>query len=362
MTIEDYLRKIREILSSTKDYDSQRPIIEQYILFLEKLIQEDPSNIKAICQLSIAYYEDRQDTDVCIELMEGALDKYETSMSEKLLCELLNNLAYFYEEECGESVKAIEILQRVTQYELCNPKSYYALAYQVVEENPKLALEVIQKLFLSEIQVNYYLYLKGYVLMKNEMLYEALSVFEELSLNTNNCETSEKALYSSAIIHTLLNNRDQALSIADSLFNGYKLDHNEEVLTFELIHLYFLLNEFDRVVEIFKLEKEQIYMDVKVMSIYLFALKSIGLESECEKLYLSKIEDFKEEISDTESDNDFSCEEKKLYISRLHKNIGEIKMQYEKIVLGNKVVRIEDVYYSCKGFKRCYLVDCPRHS
>ncbi|WP_430883334.1 tetratricopeptide repeat protein [Fusibacter sp. JL216-2] len=356
------MNKVKAIMNSEREYESQRPIIKEYILFLQNIIEKEPSNIKAICQLAISYFEDRRDTDICIEIMEAALTKNEESMSEQMLCELLNNLAYFYDEELGESDKAVETLNRAIKHQSCKPNSYYALAYLLVEDEPELALKVISEMSMPESPLNHYQYLKGYILMKNELYTDALRIFEELRLYSDNSEVREKSLYSSAIIRSITNETDMALRIADKLYDGFIVDHNEKVLTFELIHLYFLLRKFDKVVELFKIGKEPIYIDVEVIESYFYALKSLGLKSECEILYLQKIEEINEEIADTKLDCDFSNEEKESYINRSNEEIAKLKKSYSEIVLGNKFVQINDVFYSCKGTKCCYLIDCPRHS
>ncbi len=362
MEIYNYIKKIKLIIQEKQVYDSYRYIFKEYIQFLEGILMHDPSNIKAVCQLAIAYYEDRQDTDICIALMENALDIYEASMSKDNLYELLNNLAYFHDIEYGDTQKAENFLKRAIQLNSCYQSSYYALAYISVDSNPSIALNILNGIPQKENQSLNLQYLFGYVLLRNDLFDDVLSKLKSL-MYCNDKEIVEKTKYCCALVYSITNRSKEALLIADELYDGYKDGTNEEILTFEMIYLYFQLKNYGKVIGLFGSEKrENIFVDVHIIKIYLYALKMQGFISECEKIYFDKLNELKKDIEEINSDEDFTKSEKIDYIKSSENDIEILKRNYNDIVLNNKSVEIEDIFYYCKPRKTCYLIDCPRHS
>lgn len=359
--IHDYIQKIKILLMAEKEYDSYRYIFKEYIDFLEASLRENPSDIKVICQLAIMYYEDRRDLDVCLELMEDALKKYELSMSKESLWELLNNLAYFYDAEYGDDLKAEHSLKRAIELKSDYQNSYYALAYLTAESDPPFALGVMNHIPHKENLPTQYKFLYGYILMRNSLFEDALKYFEDLS-HSNNIETVEKSVYNCAIIYSIIGKADKSSIIAEKLYRGYKDGKNEEILTFELIHLFYVLQDYKKVVGLFSTERiENIHVDVQTIKLYFYALKNLGLETECEKVYQNKTSEIKEDINETNLDSDISDNEKLDYVKDYQNDLETLSQNYSNIVFNNVVVKVDDIFCYCKGSKVCYLIDCPRH-
>lgn len=349
------------LIMAERDYDKYCYIFKEYIEFLEALLRHNPSDIKAICQLAIMYYEDRRDIDISLQLMEDALTKYEKFMPKKSLWELLNNLAYFYDVEYGNYLKAEHALKQAIDLKSNYQSSYYALAYLTAESDPTFAVGIMNSIPHKENLPIHYRFLYGYILMRNALYEDALRYFKDLT-QCNDIEIVEKSLYNCAIIYNVIGRKNESSIIADSLYKGYREGKNEEVLTFELIYLFFILQNFERVVGLFSTEKtENIHLDVQIIKLYFYALKALGLGAECEKVYLSKVDEIKNQIVETKSDKDNSDSEKLDYI-KIYENDLEILLQnYLDATLRNIVVNVEDIFNYCKGRKVCYLIDCPRH-
>jgi tetratricopeptide (TPR) repeat protein len=359
--IYDYIKKTEMVIRAERDYDSYRYIFKEYIDFLETKLRQDPSDIKAICQLAIMYYEDRRDLDVCLELMEDALKNYELSISKESLWELLNNLAYFYDAEYGDDKKTELALKRAIDLNSEYPNSYYALAYLTAEADPSFALDVIRRIPLKKDSPTQYRFLYGYILMRNSLFEDALKCFEDLS-KCSDIETVEKSIYNCAIIYSIIGKVNNASMIAETLYRSYKEGKNEEISTFELIHLFYILKDYEKVVGLFDSEKtENIYVDVQTIKLYFYALMSLGLKAECEKVYQNKISEIKEEIDEIKVDSDMSDNEKMEFVIAYQKDLTTLSQYYFDIVFNNIAVNVDDYFYYSKNSKVCYLIDCPRH-
>lgn len=362
MDICEYIQKIKNIIKTERDYDSYRYIFNEYIEFLETWLKHNPSDIKAICQLAIMYFEDRRDTDICVQLMEDALTQFGLYSSKESLCELLNNLAFFYDVECGDKQKAVKTLKRAIELKSNYPNSYYALAYLLAESDSSFAFSIMDGISQKENLPINYRYLFSYIMMRNALYEDGLKGFEDLS-RCDDVELSEKSLYCCAIIKSISGKVKESSEIADRLYKGYKEGKNEEISTFELIYLYFKLQNYEKVVGLFSTEKtENIHIDVDIIKLYFYSLKVLGLGAECERVYLAKVNEIKNELDETKSDEDYSDSEKLDYINSYEKDIEILTQNYINIVLKNNIVEVDDILYYCKTRKVCYLIDCPRHS
>lgn len=362
MEIYDYINKIKETIKIKKEYNLYSHIFKEYILFLEELLKKEPSNIKAVCQLAIAYYENRCDTDICLKLMEETLQKFDLSMSLDSKTELLNNLACFYDIEYGNTLKAKQILEYAVQLNTKYQKSYYGLAYLTADSNPEYALDVINKIPQKDNIPVEYQSLFAYILMINGKYNDALCYLNKLLLSSNK-ETIEKSLYNSAIIFYKTNETEKAIRIADKLYKDYKKRKNEEILTFELIHLYFILQNYEKVIGLFCSEKtENIFIDVNIIKLYFYALKKIKSDVDCEKIYRDKMNEITNDIEEIKNDVDCSENEKSEYINSYENDKRILTQNYSDIVINNQKPEVDNIFYYSSPKRICYFIDCPRHS
>ena len=166
MNIGEHQNKVRQEMERAEDYDIQRQAVQEYIVFLEKVLEVSPHNVKAASQLAIARLENNEDVDACIDLLETTISNSRSYISEADFCELINNLAFFYDEEKNDLEKARDLLLTIVNLKSCHEKSYYALAYLLVETDPLLALDHINRIDSMSQQPAYMRYMKAYVLLR----------------------------------------------------------------------------------------------------------------------------------------------------------------------------------------------------
>lgn len=361
MIVSDYRTKLMDTMARVKDYEAQGPFIDAYIIFLKDVIKDDPQNVQAICQLAIARLERNHDTDESIAIMEEALGRLRKSMSEGDLCVIVNNLAYFYDEEKDNPDRAKALLTEIIPLGSCHEKTHYALAYLLAKTSPGQALEVINRIDFKKGQPDYMKHLWAYILMKNKSYEKALSILEDLSIASKTNDIMNTAFYMSAIVNHVLNRNIMALTIADKLYNKYIGREDTEISTFELVHLYFLLEEYDKVVDIYERDWSMIYLSAEDMEMLLYALSKLGYLKRAKTVLRDKISELEEDNRSIQTDDDFTQEERVAYIQENDAFIEALHQSFESIMSQRLKVEVKDVFYGCHGVRSCYLIGCLRH-
>lgn len=361
MIVTDYRTKLMENMAQVKDYESIGQFIDAYMVFLKDVIKDDPQNVQAICQLAIARLERNQDTDESIAIMEEALGRLRKSMSEGDLCVIMNNLAFFYDEEKDNSDRAKALLTEIIPLGSCHDKTHYALAYLLAKASPGQALKVINKIDFTQGQPDYMKHLWVYILVKNKSYEKALNILEDLYITSKTSDMRDIAFYMSAIVNHVLNRNIKALAIANRLYSKYVGGEDTEISTIELVHLYFLLEEYDKVVEIYERDWDMIYLNTEDMEMLLYALNKLGHLKRAESILRDKISQIEEDSSSIQNDDDFTQEEKVAYIQENDAFIEALHQSFEAIMSKTLKVKVKDVFYGCQGVKSCYLIGCLRH-
>lgn len=369
MTILEYISKIRNTLQAEKEYDKYCYISKDYIQYLEALLKKERANIKAVCQLAIAYYEDRRESKVIVFLMEDALAKYEDTMSKAELCEILNNLAYIYEKELQEPEKAVKLLKRAISLDTPFINSSYALGALCLDTDIDQAEQMFIKVLKSDPQNEEYRYHLGYCQMKKKSFEQALAIFEPISESWKDLnELSEKAYYCGALIMLSLGKKSEAERIANDLYLKYKLNTNSSIDVFELIDLYYILEHYEKVVGLFEDKHYDsngneygISFDKDGIQVIFYSLHVLGYDEKCKTVLESKLEDITEIIENYRSDDALTQEEKNESISFFENDIAAIKESYTSVVCLNKKPEIPDIYRNLRLETHCYLIDCPWH-
>ncbi|MFZ3131027.1 MAG: hypothetical protein WA125_08000 [Desulfosporosinus sp.] len=369
MTILEYISKIRNTLQTEKEYDKYCYIFKDYIQYLEVLLKKERANIKAVCQLAIAYYEDRRENEVIISLMEDALAKYEDTMSKAELCEILNNLAYIYEKELQEPEKAVKLLKRAISLDTPFINSSYALGALCLDTDIDQAEQMFIKVLKSDPQNEEYRYHLGYCQMKKNSCEQALANFEPISESWKDSnELSEKAYYCCALIMLSLGKKSEAERIANDLYLKYKLNTNSSIDVFELIDLHYILEHYEKVVGLFEDKHYDsngneygINFDKDGVQVIFYSLHVLGYDEKCKTVLESKLEDITEIIENYRSDDALTQEEKNESISFLENDIAAIKESYKSVICLSTKPEISDIYQNLRLETHCYLIDCPRH-
>ncbi len=125
--------------------------------------------------------------------------------------------------------------------------------------------------------------------------------------------------------------------------------------------MYFLLEEYDKVVEIYEKDWGMIHLNTENMEMLLFALNKLGHLKRAESVLRDKISEIEEDSSSIQNDDDFTQEEKVAYIQENNAFIEALHQSFEAIMSKTLKVKVKDVFYGCHGVKSCYLIGCLRH-
>ena len=88
-----YIRRIRSQVNQNTPYAEYEYLYFEYIDFLNSALADNPRNIEAICQLSIALFFARNPWKDSIELLEKALEDFGGDLIPDEKHMLLRNLA-----------------------------------------------------------------------------------------------------------------------------------------------------------------------------------------------------------------------------------------------------------------------------
>lgn len=358
MTIENYIDLIRSSITEGKSYDEYKNLFFQYIDFLEDVLKNNPKNIKAVCQLAIAYMEAREPAERSVELMENALANYRDSLNNDEITELLNNLAFFYEEDMGVPERGKALLENAVELDTKFPNTYNALGIQYIAENNNgMALKMFKRaVALSDD----YKYKNNYAvaLYQTGQIDEAAGIFHNISKEWKDNQTSEKAYYSYAMIKSLDGDTAVGIEIADNLYSKLDTYEDADVNSYKIADLYYVCNEYEKCIELYN--HEGLYHSADWLGIYFYCLKALGLKQELNHVFNEIIAQINKNIEEEQldKDEDWGKDERKEYIKDLKKDIKYITKLYNSIQ--------HKGYKPIANFKPeliygCYLIDCPRH-
>lgn len=362
MIIQEYIRKIYNAVQAEEDYDKYIYVFREYISYLESVLKEEPTNIKAVCQLAIAYYEDRRDCDDVISLLEETVTKFENVMSSVELCEILNDLAYFYFEEHDNSQKAVTLLERAVFLNTPYIQTYYALANLYLAENTEASARMFNKLLELKPNNKEYRYQLGYCFLKNGKFEKALSIFKPIAVNWNDAnELPEKAYFCCALAFLSMGQKTEAEKIADDLYNKWQDGRAENIDAFKLIDLFYCLEDYPRVIDLFKLSEHGLHFSKNELPIIFYSMHRLGKDKECEKVFEAKKREFDELIDTYQKDDIYTPDEKKEIITFFEKELELLKNDFHSVIELNIKPDIIDIFNGLEVPIYCFLIDCPRH-
>lgn len=356
MTIDKYIKKIRMSITNDKPYDEYKNLLFEYIEFLENALNENPENIKAVCQLAIIYMEAREPVEKSIELMENTLEDFRKVLKEDEVAQLLNNLAFFYAEEMYDIDKAKQLLEKAVKCNSNFPNPYNALGIIYLnEDNIVDALEMFNKATYLSKNIKYHnnyavaLYQAGH-------LEKATDIFNEISKEWRNNEVAVKAYYSYGMIKSIIGDAAVGIEVAKNLSSI--LDFDICVNAYEIADLYFICKEYEKCVELY--DSEKLYPSMDWLNIYFYSFYVLNWKTKLEKVFKEIINEMEKEIKEEQIDNDedWTVEERKEYIKDLNKDIKEFTVSYNAIL--NKGYE-PNINFKPELIFGCYLINCPRH-
>lgn len=217
MTIEKYISIISKKVRENEPYDEYKNIIFEYIGFLEKALTENPKDIRAICQLSIAYLEAREPVEKSIKLVEDALNNCKDTLSSQEMGILFNNLAFFYGEEMENVEKSKQLLEMIINLNIELPNPYNALGIIYMDEG-----NVIEALKLFGIAVMYskdIKYKNNYAASLYQIgeIEQATNIFYKISKAWRHNKTAAQAYYSYGMCVTISGKFELGTEVANNL-------------------------------------------------------------------------------------------------------------------------------------------------
>jgi len=358
-TVKEWIKYIQEKIRNNSDYDS---VYEEYKIFLENKLKENPQDVEKVCQLAAVYNELTYQWEDIYKLLNEFIKKYENELTDEEKSRIYTNLGYYYDDQRVGSKRAIRNLRKAVTFNPNNSKAYYGLGadyygtekYDKSEEMYKRACELENNPIYKFEYAN--------LLMVNGKYEEAKIILEELVKKDFEFgkEDFAKIKYSYIVNRIRLKEFENIESEIDELM--LETVNNDDFFEEEFAELYYLAGSYEKSRKIYSKFKIQDYQfPAWWLRFYFYSLKQLN---EIEKLQenfkiVLKIKD--EEIEGIKNGEFLTeCTEsyKKEEIREIKRQIKNLKAEYEKIL---KTDYKPEVKIYPKFLYDCFLIDCPRH-
>ena len=359
-TIKEWIKYIQEKIRNNSDYDS---VYEEYKIFLENKLKENPQDVEKVCQLAAVYNELTYQWEDIYKLLNEFIKKYENELTDEEKSRIYTNLGYYYDDQRDGSKRAIRTLRKAVAFNPNNSKAYYGLGadyygagkYDKSEEMYKKACELENNPIYKFEYAN--------LLMVNGKNEEAKIILEELIKKDFEFgkEDFAKIKYSYIVNRIRLKEFENIESEIDELMLE-NID-NDYFFCSGLESLYYLSENYKKLVEIYlKIEaQEDCRVPDEELSIYFYSLKQLNKMDKLEKFFKRALKFKNEEIEDVkngEFKKEWTKAEKKEEIKEIRRQAKRLKAEYEKIL---KTDYKPEVKIYPKFLYDCFLIDCPRH-
>ena len=358
-TVKEWIKYIQEKIRNKSDYDS---VYEEYKVFLENKLKENPRDVEKVCQLAAVYNELTYQWKDIYKLLNEFIKKYENELTNVEKSRIYTNLGYYYDDQRDGSKRAIRTLRKAVAFNPNNSKAYYGLGadyygagkYDKSEEMYKRACE-LENNPIYKFEYANLLIVNG----KNE---EAKIILEELIKKDFEFgkEDFAKIKYSYIVNRIQLKEFE---NIEDEI-NELMLEtvNKDDFFEEEFAELYYLVGSYEKSRKIYSKFKIQDYQfPAWWLRFYFYSLKQLN---EIEKLQenfkiVLKIKDEEiESIKNGEFLTECTKSYKKEEIREIKRQIKNLKAEYEKIL---KTDYKPEVKIYPKFLYDCFLIDCPRH-
>ena len=358
-TVKEWIKYIQEKIRNNSDYDS---VYEEYKIFLENKLKENPQDVEKVCQLAAVYNELTYQWKDIYKLLNEFIKKYENELTDEEKSRIYTNLGYYYDDQRDGSKRAIRTLRKAVAFNPNNSKAYYGLGadyygagkYDKSEEMYKRACELENNPIYKFEYAN--------LLMVNGKNEEAKIILEELIKKDFEFgkEDFAKIKYSYIVNRIRLKEFE---NIEDEI-NELMLEtvNKDDFFEEEFAELYYLVGSYEKSRKIYSKFKIQDYQfPAWWLRFYFYSLKQLN---EIEKLQenfkiVLKIKDEEiESIKNGEFLTECTKSYKKEEIRKIKRQIKNLKAEYEKIL---KMDYKPEVKIYPKFLYDCFLIDCPRH-
>lgn len=358
-TVKEWIKYIQEKIRNNSDYDS---VYEEYKVFLENKLKENPRDVEKVCQLAAVYNELTYQWDDIYKLLNEFIKKYENELTDEEKSRIYTNLGYYYDDQRDGSKRAIRTLRKAVAFNLNNSKAYYGLGadyygagkYDKSEEMYKRACELENNPIYKFEYAN--------LLMVNEKYEEAKIILEELIKKDFEFgkEDFAKIKYSYIANKIQLREFENIKVEIDELM----LENvgNEDFWDYIFAELYYLAGKYEKSEETYAKVKNSNY-EVATWWIapYFYSIKQLNqkekLQREFEEILEIKSEEI-EDVKNSEFKREWTKSEKKEEIREIKRQIKNLKAEYEKIL---KTDYKPEVKIYPKFLYDCFLIDYPRH-
>ena len=358
-TVKEWIKYIQEKIRNNSDYDS---VYEEYKMFLENKLKENPKNVEVVCQLAAVYNELTYQWEDIYKLLNEFIKKYENELTDEEKSRIYINLGYYYDDQRDGSKRAIRTLRKAVAFNPNNFKAYYGLGanyygagkYDKSEEMYKRACELENN--------SIYKFEYANLLMVNGKNEEAKIILEELIKKDFEFGKEDFA----KIKYSYIANKIQLRKFEniENEINELMLEtvSKDDFFEEEFAELYYLAGSYEKSRKIYSKFKIQDYQfPAWWLRFYFYSLKQLN---EIEKLQenfkiVLKIKDEEiESIKNGEFLTECTKSYKKEEIREIKRQIKNLKAEYEKIL---KTDYKPEVKIYPKFLYDCFLIDCPRH-
>lgn len=358
-TVKEWIKYIQEKIRNNSDYDS---VYEEYKIFLENKLKENPKNVEVICQLAAVYNELTYQWEEIYKLLNEFIKKYENELTDEEKSRIYTNLGYYYDDQRDGSKRAIRTLRKAVAFNSNNSKAYYGLGadyygakkYDKSEEMYKRACELEDNPIYKFEYAN--------LLIVNKKYEKAKIILEKLLKgNFDFCkEDLAKIKYSYIVNKIYLREFENIKVKIDELM--LETVNKDDFFEEEFAELYYLAGSYEKSRKIYSKFKIQDYQfPAWWLRFYFYSLKQLN---EIEKLQenfkiVLKIKDEEiESIKNGEFLTECTKSYKKEEIKEIRRQAKRLKAEYEKIL---KMDYKPEVKIYPKFLYDCFLIDCPRH-
>ena len=358
-TVKEWIKYIQEKIRNNSDYDS---VYEEYKVFLENKLKENPRDVEKVCQLAAVYNELNYQWDDIYKLLNEFIKKYENELTDEEKSRIYTNLGYYYDDQRDGSKRAIRTLRKAVAFNSNNSKAYYGLGadyygakkYDKSEEMYKRACELEDNPIYKFEYAN--------LLIVNKKYEKAKIILEKLLKgNFDFCkEDLAKIKYSYIVNKIYLREFENIKVKIDELM--LETVNKDDFFEEEFAELYYLAGSYEKSRKIYSKFKIQDYQfPAWWLRFYFYSLKQLN---EIEKLQenfkiVLKIKDEEiESIKNGEFLTECTKSYKKEEIKEIRRQAKRLKAEYEKIL---KMDYKPEVKIYPKFLYDCFLIDCPRH-
>ena len=358
-TVKAWIKYIQEKIRNNSDYDS---VYEEYKVFLENKLKENPRDVEKVCQLAAVYNELNYQWDDIYKLLNEFIKKYENELNDEEKSRIYTNLGYYYDDQRNGIKRAIRTLRKAVVFNPNNSKAYYGLGanyygagkYDKSEEMYKRACELENNPIYKFEYAN--------LLMINGKYEEVKIILEKLLKgNFDFCkEDLAKIKYSYIVNKIYLREFENIKVKIDELM----LENvgNEDFWDYIFAELYYLAGKYEKSEETYaKMKNSNYEVATWWIAPYFYSIKQLNqkekLQREFEEILEIKSEEI-EDVKNSEFKREWTKSEKKEEIREIKRQIKSLKAEYEKIL---KTDYKPEVKIYPKFLYDCFLIDCPRH-